>query len=403
MKYRAFLFRPDGTGPVETAVPASSAVLSSPDGKQIAGTRPAGNHREVYVADADGSNARRVSPEGTPAEAPCWSPDGRRVAFVARIDDRMQVHVADRDESNVRKLTDGPHGARFPKFGADGRLGYLLMGQPEFKREPADLVILDDRTGTNTTLTKETLLTDFAWSPDGTTIAYGKPEALVFHDLRSGKAQEVPFATLDPKLTHFAAFHIGWSPDGRAVACRMVFWGGRRANGPKMLGDEEVFVFPRAGKPYWFAAGGEVGRVEWLAGKPPAAVEIRGADGVLLATDEIRAYDWDTHTLTLVPKARERLAAGLRQTGSLVRGVPFTVAVDGKAVYAGKFTSVVSSAVIKGPVIVVDLPTLDEKLGADQLRIEIGYPGKIGDDPDVRPDRRVRDALEASGRLKKTG
>lgn len=404
MTDRALLFRPDGTGMVETAGPAYSAVVPSPDGKRIAGTRPAGDRREVYVADADGSNVRRVSPEGARALDPSWSPDGKRVAFLARVGDQMQVHVADGDGSNVRKLTDGPHGARDPKFGADGRLAYLLLGKPEFKRESADLVVHDDRTETTTLLVKDSHHTGFAWSPDGTTIAYGKPEAIVFHDLKSGKAQEVPFAALDPRLTNFAALDFGWSPDGRAVACRMLFWGGRRANGPKMFGDEEVFVFSRAGKPYWFAAGEEVRRVEWLRDRPPPAVEIRGADGnVFVAADEIRAYDWDTHTLTLVPKARERLAAELRQAGSLVRGVPFTVAVDGKAVYAGHFTTVLSSGVIKGPVIEVDLPLLDEKLGAEQLRIQIGYPGRTGDDPDIRPDRRVRDALEASGRLKKPG
>lgn len=42
----------------------------------------------------------------------------------------------------------------------------------------------------------------------------------------------------------------------------------RQANGPKMLGDEEVFVFSRTDKPTWFPVGGPVRGVEWLKDKP---------------------------------------------------------------------------------------------------------------------------------------
>lgn len=47
------------------------------------------------------------------------------------------------------------------------------------------------------------------------------------------------------------------------MACGLTFWGGRRAGGPKMLGDEEVFVIPRDGKPTWLPVGGPVRGVEW--------------------------------------------------------------------------------------------------------------------------------------------
>jgi len=35
-----------------------------------------------------------------------------------------------------------------------------------------------------------------------------------------------------------------------------------------MLGDEEVFVIPRDGKPTWFPTGGSFRNVEWLKAKP---------------------------------------------------------------------------------------------------------------------------------------
>lgn len=56
----------------------------SPDGKKLAfavqfgGT---GLGRDIYVANSDGSNLRRLTNDGRSAE-PAWSPDGRTIAFV---------------------------------------------------------------------------------------------------------------------------------------------------------------------------------------------------------------------------------------------------------------------------------------------------------------------------------
>jgi hypothetical protein len=133
------------------------------------------------------------------------------------------------------------------------------------------------------------------------------------------------------------------------------------------------------------------------------AVDIRSGDGkVLIAADRIRSYDWATHTLTLAPKGRDDLAVRLRkgEPTALVTGIPFAVAVGGRTVYTGKFTTTLSSGTIPAPVIVVDLGSLDATLGADQLRIQLGYPGAgvfKGEDP--RADPLIRAALQAGGQL----
>ena len=137
-----------------------------------------------------------------------------------------------------------------------------------------------------------------------------------------------------------------------------------------------------------------------VADGPPAGVEIRSEDGkVLIAANQIRSYEWATHTLTLAPKAREELARRLLKD-RVVSGIPFAVAVGGNVVYRGTFTTVASSRSFATPVIVVDAQAVDAKLGADQLRIQLGYPTTgffKGEDP--RADRRVRTALRAAGRL----
>jgi len=133
-------------------------------------------------------------------------------------------------------------------------------------------------------------------------------------------------------------------------------------------------------------------------------LDIRSDDGkVLIAADQIRSYDWATHTLTLAPKAREQLADKLRKTKRLVSGIPFAVAVDGEVVYGGTFTSIESSRSFSTPVILTDPTVADPKMGQDQLRIQLGYPTSTffkGDDP--RIDKRIHEALKAAGKLAKT-
>jgi RNA polymerase sigma factor (sigma-70 family) len=261
---KTLLFRPDGTGRTETvAVP--SARQPSPDGKSVLYATLSGNDAAIYVADADGTNARKVSADKVVETFPCWSPDGRRIAFLTPRGEHTQVHVMDRDGGNVRQVTDAPLGAGLPRFAPDGRLSYLAWGRREGKRRPADLVIGEGKAAT--ALVKDAVITDYAWSPDGKVVAYGMPGTLVFHEVGSGKAQEVVFRDIDRRLDGHAALLICWSPDGRAVACSIVFWGGRQQGGPKMLGDDELFVIPRTGKASWFEPGEKALRIEWIKGK----------------------------------------------------------------------------------------------------------------------------------------
>lgn len=131
----------------------------------------------------------------------------------------------------------------------------------------------------------------------------------------------------------------------------------------------------------------------------PEHFEITAADGrVVIAADDVLAYEWASHTLTLKPKVRRNLFDALKR--KLVHGEPFIVRVGSKAVYQGNWKSSLSSIPCTTPVIVLDRRALDPKFGEDQVRIELGYPSKDffkGEDP--RGDQRVRNALEVSGKL----
>src|SRR2546421_7872929 len=77
-----------------------------------------------------------------------------------------------------------------------------------------------------------------------------------------------------------------------------------------------------------------------VAAGPAPAVDIRSEDGkVFIAADQIRSYEWTTHTLTLAPKVRDELVKRLPKD-RIVSGIPFVVAVGDKDVYKGRFTTV---------------------------------------------------------------
>jgi Tol biopolymer transport system component len=174
----------------------------------------------------------------------------------------------DRDGRNVRQRSDGPQGAWNPRFAADGRLVYLSYRDPLGKRRRADLVIDDGKE--RTVAVDNTVFSDYALSPDGKAVAFCKPGALVFHDVPSGKEQEVALTAIDERLADHAAVKFSWSPDGRAVACEMIFWGGRQ-QGTKMFGDDLVFIIPRAGKPTWFGPGEPFLDLQWVRENPDAS------------------------------------------------------------------------------------------------------------------------------------
>jgi TolB protein len=60
----------------------AAAPAWSPDGRRIAFERGPGGHREIYVADADGSNVRRLT-TGNDDRMPAWSPDGKTLVFTS--------------------------------------------------------------------------------------------------------------------------------------------------------------------------------------------------------------------------------------------------------------------------------------------------------------------------------
>jgi TolB protein len=136
----------------------------SPDGKQIvfASNRDADSehpgHCELYVMDADGSHVRKLTnAPGCYNGGPFFSPDGRRVVFRSdrKEKERLQLYVINADGSGERPLKDKPEWVCWgPYWHPDGRhVIYAGADHGTGGRPNYDLYWLDVDTGKETRIT----------------------------------------------------------------------------------------------------------------------------------------------------------------------------------------------------------------------------------------------------------
>jgi TolB protein len=83
----------------------SFAPSFSPDGKRIAYASNRGGNMDIWVANADGSDAHRITTTAASETAPFWSPTGQEIAFTSDRGGAPQIYVMDSEGLNVRRLT----------------------------------------------------------------------------------------------------------------------------------------------------------------------------------------------------------------------------------------------------------------------------------------------------------
>jgi len=196
-------------------------------------------HMDVFEADPDGSNLRRLT-DAPGYDAECaYSPDGKRIVFTSQRDDDLEIYVMDADGSNQRRLTDGKGYDGGPFFSPDGK-AILYRGDRHGGEEMNLQIRMVGSDGSNDRAITDNPLFNWCpfWHPSGKCFVFTQ----VDHGARSrGKrpnydlfmmnieGNELTRITSDPAFDGLPVF----SPDGKRL-----MWTSQR-NG---LDEPQIFI-----------------------------------------------------------------------------------------------------------------------------------------------------------------
>jgi hypothetical protein len=98
----------------------------SPDGRSMVFSSKRSGSSEVWLADADGENARQLTRLSSYITGYLrWSPDAQSVAFHARLPKDPQIYVVRVGDGAVKQITRSKPGFMAPSWSTDGRTLYV--------------------------------------------------------------------------------------------------------------------------------------------------------------------------------------------------------------------------------------------------------------------------------------
>jgi TolB protein len=240
------------------------AFTSDRNRQTIAGPIKNRDVKEIYIADYDGANSRRIttsrdlnitpvwSPDAkaiaytsyrrvvpdifvsliyqgimqNPTKGrgsnflPVYSPDGTRMAFMSNRDGNPEIYVMNVDGSNVRRVTNHPGGDSSPTWAPNGR---DLAFTSDRSGTPQIYIVSADGTNLRRITTGESYADRPTWSP--------APFNEIAYTARSGPGFDIKVYDIGTGQSHAITFGEGsnespaYSPNGRHLAFTTTRWG----------------------------------------------------------------------------------------------------------------------------------------------------------------------------------
>ncbi len=197
---RAFLAR---------SIAIDQPVIWSPDSERMAYVAEVDGNLDIFAQPARGDASSRVNLSRSPARdtQPSGSPDGTRIAFVSDRDGAPAIYVANADGSNVRRLLDDETAQTYPSWSPDGRhVAYVS----DCRGDAAVSIVRANGSASARVTWVEAPPASIVWSPDGSALLYQSGDQAYLAALDGRRPTPL---SLDARAT----INASWSPDGKSV------------------------------------------------------------------------------------------------------------------------------------------------------------------------------------------
>lgn len=156
---------------------------SDRDGERMTGTVEKRDVKEIYIADYDGENQRRVTIGRTLNTFPRWSPDGKSIAYTSYRRGGGQIFISNIYQGTMEEVTKGPLENWLAAWSPDG--SKLCIASPREGKGYTNLYVVNrDGSGLRKLTDHPSINTSPTWSPSGNQIAFvsdrtGQPQIYV--------------------------------------------------------------------------------------------------------------------------------------------------------------------------------------------------------------------------------
>jgi TolB protein len=142
----------------------------SPDGTKVAMILSKDGWTDLYVANADGSNLKRLTKSKEDESAPCWSPDGKWICFASKLSERRALCKVSSSGGPVERIpSSGVPNPTEPDWSPDGQwIAFTSQGSG------FDICVMPSKGGE---VIKLVAGEDPSWSPNSRTLIFARHEA----------------------------------------------------------------------------------------------------------------------------------------------------------------------------------------------------------------------------------